>query len=229
MTDDATQLLALAARLDAACAAIDKQVTEVHAVADELVELANGGEVEPPIEPEPLPELILSRTNVTAVETLPAGALLGCRLITAAVTFHKPPGAQNEKLVGADSTANSKGGMCMERVAAGKYSVWVQDPAEGTKMVQLPAPEPGDPTFVTFELTDTALAGSVGEADGNFTQPPGEPDPFDGPAALLAGYWNGKQVDPADARIHELRAYRTWSEAQIERDRDEWADLFPSA
>ena len=79
-----------------------------------------------PIEPEPLPDLILSRSNVTAVETLPAGALLGCRLITAAVTFHKPPGARNEKLVGADSTANGKGGMCMERVAAGKYSVWVQ-------------------------------------------------------------------------------------------------------
>ena len=85
------------------------------------------------IEPEPPPELILSRTNVTAVETLPAGALLGCRLITAAVTFHKPPGAQNEKLVGADSTANSKGGMCMERVEAGKYSVWVQDPVEAPR------------------------------------------------------------------------------------------------
>ena len=119
--------------------------------------------------------------------------------------------------------------MCMERTKAGKYSVWVQDPVEGTKMVQLPAPEPGTPTFVTFELADTALAGSVGEADGNFTPLPGEPDPFDGQAALLAGYWNGKQVDPADARIHELRAYRTWSEAQIEADRDEWADLFPSA
>ena len=147
---ESEQLLALAARLDAACAAIDKQVTEVHAVADELVELANGGDVEPP---EPLPDLILSRTNVTAVETLPAGALLGCRLITAAVTFHAPPGARNEKLVGADSTANAKGGMCMERVKAGRYSVWVQDPVEGTKMVQLPAPEPGTPTFVTFELT----------------------------------------------------------------------------
>ena len=105
----------------------------------------------------------------------------------------------------------------MERVAAGQYSVWVQDPADGTKMVQLPAPEPGTPTFVTFELTDTALAGSVGEADGNFTQLPGEPAAFDGPAALLAGYWRGQQCDPADARIHELRAYRAWSEAQIER------------
>ena len=218
---ESEQLLALAARLDAACAAIDKQVTEVHAVADELVELANGGEV------EPLPDLILSRSNVTAVETLPAGALLGCRLITAAVTFHKPPGAKNEKLVGADSTANSKGGMCMERVAAGKYSVWVQ--VGDTKLVQLPAPDPGTPAFVTFELTDTALAGSVGEAEGNFTQLPGEPDPFDGPAALLAGYWRGKSCDPANATIHELRAYSGWSEAQIERDRDEWADLFPSA
>ena len=223
MADDA-ELKALAARLVKAATEITVAVTEITAVADRLTEMAEAPE---PPEPEPPPELILSRSNVTAVETLPVGALLGCRLITAAVTFNGPPGTRPEKLVGADSTANAKGGMCMERRSTGKYSVWVQ--ADGTQMVQLALDSDG-PMFLTFELPDNGFALTAeASKDTDFTAMPRAPDPFDGAAALLAGYWNGKQVDPAKATIHELRAYRGWSLAQIDRDRAAWATLFPSA
>ena len=170
-----------------------------------------------------LPDLIGEWTNVTAPLDLPAGALAGCRLITAAVEFNAPPGTKNEKLVGADSSANDLGGMCMERNTKGLYSVWVQ--AEGSKVVQLPI-APQVPTFVTFELPDQpAIDATLDEQHGS-TPLPRAPDPFDGPACLLAGYWKHQKVDPADAVIYKLRAYRSWSQARIDADREEWRDLF---
>ena len=177
MADDA-ELKALAERLDKIAAEITEQVNQIYAISDALDAIDGGGEVEPP---EPPPELILSRSNVTAVEELPVGALLGCRLITAAVTFDGPPGARPEKLVGAASTKNSKGGMCMERRPTGEYSVWVQ--ADGTQTVQLPLDSAG-PMFLTFELPDNGLALTAEASDDtDFTAMPREPDPFDGAAA----------------------------------------------
>jgi hypothetical protein len=158
------------------------------------------------------------------------------------VEYNQPPGSKNEKLVGADSTANDFGGMCMERTTKALYSVWVQ--AEGSKVVQLPIAA-HLPTFVTFELPDVAIdvsslmeqpsttvLNALGEIGATLDEErsavalPREPDPFDGRACLLAGYWKHQKVDPADAVIYHLRAYRTWSQAQIDADRAEWASLF---